>query len=68
MTDGNEVIVRAAFKPTASIARDQLTFNRLSGEVEPLSVRGRHDVCIALRGAVVVEAAMAVVLADLTRP
>lgn len=68
LTDGNELIVRTAFKPTASIAREQLTFDRFSGKVEPLSVRGRHDVCIALRGAVVVEAAMAIVLADLSRP
>lgn len=67
LTDGNELVVRAAFKPTASIARPQLTFNRATGRVEPLVVRGRHDVCIALRGAVVVEAAVAIVLADLSR-
>jgi len=68
LTNGNEVVVRAAFKPTASIARQQRSFNRATGAVEPLTIRGRHDTCIALRGAVVVEAAMAIVLADLIRP
>ena len=65
LTNGNELIVRAAFKPTASIAREQITFNRASGKVEPLSVGGRHDVCIALRGAVVAEAAVAIALAEM---
>lgn len=68
LTNGNEMVVRAAFKPTASIAREQHTFDRAGGAVVPLSVRGRHDTCIALRGAVVVEAAVAIVLADLIRP
>ncbi|MCM1151441.1 MAG: chorismate synthase [Alistipes sp.] len=67
LTNGNELVVRAAFKPTASIGREQNTYNRLSGRIEPLVIRGRHDVCIALRGAVVVEAAVAVALADLMR-
>lgn len=68
LTNGNEMVVRVAFKPTASIVREQHTFDRAAGTVVPLSVRGRHDVCIALRGAVVVEAALAIVLADLIRP
>lgn len=65
LTNGNEVVVRVAFKPTASIALPQMTYNALSGRVEELRIEGRHDGCIALRGAVVVEAAMAVILADL---
>ncbi|MDE5963370.1 MAG: chorismate synthase, partial [Alistipes sp.] len=56
---------RAAFKPTASIGRPQNTFNRTAGRMEPLVLTGRHDICIALRGAVVVEAAVAIALADL---
>lgn len=67
ITNGNELIVRAAFKPTASIARPQETFNRATGRIETLRLGGRHDVCIALRGAVVVEAAVAIALADLRR-
>ncbi len=66
LANGNEIVVRAAVKPTPSIAREQLTYNAASGCMEPLSVGGRHDVCIALRAAVVVEAVMAIALADLT--
>lgn len=65
ITNGNELIVRAAIKPTASISCEQQTFNFASGEVEPLVIKGRHDVCIALRAAVVMEAAIAIALADL---
>lgn len=68
LTDGAEIVVRAAFKPTASIARPQQTYNPATGTIETLSIGGRHDVCIALRGAVVVEAAAAIALADLKRP
>lgn len=65
ITNGNELVVRVAVKPTASIAREQQTFDFAAGRVAPLRIRGRHDACIALRAAVVVEAAMAVALADL---
>lgn len=65
LTNGNELVVRAAFKPTPSIGREQITYNAATGCREPLSIRGRHDVCIALRGAVAAEAAVAVALADL---
>ena len=64
ITNGNEIVVRAAVKPTASISREQQTFNLASGKVESLIIKGRHDVCIALRAAVVVEAAVAIALAD----
>ena len=65
ITNGNELVVRAAIKPTASIAREQATYNFESNKVEPLVIKGRHDVCIALRAAVVVESAIAIALADL---
>lgn len=65
ITNGNEIVVRAVIKPTASISREQNTYNFESGKVEPLIIKGRHDVCITLRAAVVVEAAMAIALADL---
>ncbi len=67
LTNGNELVVRAAFKPTASIAREQTTYNRTTGRTEPLAIGGRHDACIALRGAAAVEAAVAIALADLRR-
>ncbi len=65
ITNGNPVVVRAAVKPTASISRGQQTYNFETGRVEELVIKGRHDVCIALRAAVVVEAAVAIALADL---
>ncbi len=65
ITNGNEIIVRAAVKPTPSIAFEQVTLDKRSGRPEPLTIRGRHDACIALRAPVVVEAAVAVALCDL---
>lgn len=65
ITNGNEIIVRAAVKPTASISREQQTYNFASNGVDGLIIKGRHDVCIALRAAVVIEAAIAIALADL---
>ena len=65
ITNGNEIVARIAVKPTASIAQPQQTLNLESGKVEELVIKGRHDVCITLRAAVVVEAALAIALADL---
>lgn len=65
LSNGNPIVVRVAFKPTSSIARPQQTLDPTTGEMATLSTAGRHDVCIALRGAVVVEAAVAIALADL---
>ena len=65
ITNGNEIVARVAIKPTASIAQPQQTFNLESGKVEELVIKGRHDVCITLRAAVVAEAALAIALADL---
>ncbi len=67
MTNGNEILFRAAFKPTPSIAREQLTYHFGEQRLLPLRIRGRHDACVALRGAVVAEAAAAIALADLMR-
>ena len=67
LTNGNEIVVRAALKPTPSIGREQITYNLATDRVEPLEIHGRHDVCVALRGAVVVEAAVAIALADFLR-
>lgn len=66
ITNGNAIMVRAAVKPTASISREQMSFNCASGQVDSLVIKGRHDVCITLRAAVVVESAVAIALADLT--
>ena len=66
ISNGNEIVVRAAIKPTASISAEQQTYNFKSGKMETLVIKGRHDVCITLRAAVVVEAAAAIALADLS--
>ena len=65
ITNGNELYFRLAVKPTASIAREQMTYNFETHKVEPLIVKGRHDACIALRVPPIVEAMTAIVLADL---
>lgn len=65
ITNGNPLVLRVPFKPTSSIATPQQTINLVSGSVEELRIKGRHDACIALRAPVVVEAAVAIALADL---
>jgi chorismate synthase len=65
ITNGNDLVFRAAIRPTSSIARSQHTVNIETGERMEFSVGGRHDVCFALRVPVIVEAATAIVLADL---
>lgn len=65
ITNGNEIVFRIAIKPTSSTPKEQQTFNWETGEVNTFSVKGRHDLCIALRVPVVLEAVTAIVLADL---
>jgi chorismate synthase len=66
ITNGNDLVVRVAIKPTPSISREQMTYNKELGEITPLRIKGRHDACIALRAAVVVEAVVAIALAELS--
>jgi len=65
ISNGNDLVFRVAVKPTSSTPQVQSTWNRESQSVQPFQVRGRHDLCIALRVPVVVEAVTAMVLADL---
>lgn len=65
ITNGNEVVFRVAIKPASSIAKKQRTVNLKTGSAELLTIGGRHDACIALRVPPVLEAAAAIVLADL---
>jgi chorismate synthase len=64
-TNGNDLVFRIAVKPTSSTPKDQTTWNWETNEQEVFSVKGRHDLCIALRVPVVLEAVTAIVLADL---
>lgn len=63
ISDGSQVVVRAAFKPTPSISQVQRTINR-QGEVVEMEIKGRHDPIIAPRAVVVVEAMTAFTTAD----
>lgn len=64
ISNGNTIIFRVAFKPAASTPKEQNSLNWHSGKMENFSVKGRHDLCVALRAPVIVEAATALVLAD----
>lgn len=60
---GQPIRLRAAFKPTSSILTPVQTISR-TGEATEIATRGRHDPCVGIRGVPVVEAMMALVLAD----
>jgi chorismate synthase len=65
LTNGNDLVFRIVVKPTSSTPKEQQTLNTETGNVEVFSVKGRHDLCIALRVPVVLEAVTAMTLADL---
>ncbi|MBQ7221919.1 MAG: chorismate synthase [Bacteroidales bacterium] len=65
LTNGNDVVFSVAVKPTSSISLPQQTFNFATGKVETLTVKGRHDKCIALRGPVIVESIAAIAFANM---
>jgi chorismate synthase len=63
ISNGEDLIVRVAFKPTATILKDQETVN-VAGKKATLHATGRHDPCVLPRAVPVVEAMVALVLAD----
>ncbi len=64
LTTGMPIVFRVAFKPTPSIAKEQVTLRLSSGQEEALCIAGRHDPCIVPRAVPCVEAACAIVLCD----
>ena len=64
ISNGMPIKVRVAFKPTPSIAKKQRTVNLESMKEEDIKIVGRHDPCIVPRAVPVVEACLALVLAD----
>ena len=60
---GIPIVARLAFKPTPSIEIEQDSVDLATMTPAKITVRGRHDRCVAFRGAVAAEAAMAIVLA-----
>ena len=65
ISNGNELVFRIAIKPTASTPKQQNSLNWDTGKVEDFSIKGRHDLCVALRAPVILEAATAIVVIDL---
>ena len=65
ITNGMPIVFRTVIKPTSSIARTQKTVNLETRENAELAIKGRHDPCVLMRAAPVVNAAVALVLSDL---
>jgi chorismate synthase len=63
ITNGEDIVFRVAFKPTATIRQAQATVNR-SGQSVTLEAKGRHDPCVLPRAVPMVEAMACLVLAD----
>jgi chorismate synthase len=64
MSNGDDILCRIHFKPTPSIFIDQESLNT-SGESVHVSLKGRHDPCVAVRGSIVCESMAALVIADM---
>lgn len=64
ISNGNELVFRLAIKPTSSTPKEQNSLNWDTQQLEDFSIKGRHDLCVALRAPVIVEAVTAIVLAD----
>ena len=63
ISNGENIILRVAFKPTATIRKEQRTVNR-EGEETLLAAKGRHDPCVLPRAVPMVEAMVALVMCD----
>lgn len=64
ISNGNDIVVKVFVKPTSSIGVTQQTYNFNTNKVEELKIEGRHDAAIILRAGVVLEACVAIALAD----
>jgi chorismate synthase len=63
ITNGEDVYFNVAFKPVASVKKEQQTVNT-SGDIEKIQIQGRHDPCVVPRAVPIVEAMAALVIAD----
>ena len=63
ISNGENIVFRAAFKPTATIMSPQKTVDVFGNDVE-MNGRGRHDPCVLPRAVPIVESMAALVLAD----
>ena len=65
ITNGNDIFLKVAVKPTSSIFKPQETFNFKDNNIQCLKINGRHDVAFLLRVPIVLENAVAIALANL---
>ena len=65
ISNGNDLVFRIVVKPTSSTPKEQQSWNWETAQLEKFSVKGRHDLCIALRVPPVLEAVTAIALVDL---
>jgi chorismate synthase len=65
ITNSNPVVFRIVVKPTSSTPKEQESWNTEANKIEKFSVKGRHDLCIALRVPPVLEAVTAIVILDM---
>lgn len=65
ITNGNDIFLKVAVKPTSSIFKSQETFNFKDECIQTLTIKGRHDVAFLLRVPIVLENSVAIALADL---
>jgi chorismate synthase len=63
ISNGDEIVIRMALKPTSSIAIEQDTID-IHGNAAKVATKGRHDPCVGIRAVPIAEAMMALVLAD----
>lgn len=66
ISNGNDLYFQVVVKPTSSTPKEQTTWHQDTQTVAPFTVKGRHDLCVALRVPVVLEAVTAIALADCT--
>lgn len=64
ITNGNELVFRIAIKPASSTPQQQESLNFKTNQITSFKITGRHDLCVALRAPVIVEAMTAIVLSD----
>ena len=64
ISNGENIVLNVYFKPTPSIFKEQKTLTTQNKEID-FSLKGRHDPCVAIRGAVVCESMAALVIADM---
>ena len=64
LANGENIVVRVAFRPTASISKTQKSIDIINKENIDLNIKGNHDACFAYRCGVIVESMLAIALLD----